>query len=98
MSSTLTAPAVVALRRTTRIEPRYWRDVPSLLYMRTPPASVNVTGPTVSAVAPTTNGFQVWSVGSRNKMCIAVASICTLYIAVGPFAVRPVAWSVTVIG
>ena len=31
-------------------------------------------------------------------MCIAVASICTLYIAVGPLALVPVAWSVTVIG
>src|SRR5450755_3198610 len=98
MSSTLTAAAVVALRRTTRIEPRYWRDVPSLLYMRTPPGVVNVTGPAVSAVAPTKNGFQVWSLGSRNRMCIADASIFTLYIAVGPLALVPVAWSVTVIG
>ena len=36
-------------------------------------------------------------------MCIADASICTLYITVapatvGPVAVAPVAWSVTVIG
>ena len=59
MSSTLTAAAVVGLMRTMRIEPRYCRDVPSALYIRTPPGVVNVTGPAVLEVAPTVNATQL---------------------------------------